>query len=325
MSTEIKPVDDIRKSFMSMEAQFKMVLPEQVPVERFIRVILTAVQNNPQLLQVNRQSLFSAAMKAATDGLLADGREGAIIPFKGNAQWLPMIAGILKKVRNSGELSTITSQVVYEHDEFDYFLDFEGEHLKHRPKLDGDRGKPRLTYAIAKTKDGGVYTEVMTEEQMNAVRNMSRAKDSGPWSGPFEDEMRRKTALRRLSKRLPMSTDLEDVIRRDDDLYDLPAVTAGSSHLALAEHQAARDFLPGIKPPQTAKEFCEKLKDVPGGAQLIWRQIEMYRDGGDTEWVDKLTHHAVLAKISGSPSPESFNDKKESPVEKFPFEQEVQR
>ena len=61
----------------------------------------------------------------------------------------------------------------------------------------------------------------MTEAQIQDVKNVSKAKDSGPWSGAFADEMRRKTVLRRLSKRLPMSTDLEQVITRDDEFYDL--------------------------------------------------------------------------------------------------------
>lgn len=82
---------------MDREAQFKAALPAHIPVERFMRVILTAIQNNPALLQVSRKSLFNAAVKAAQDGLLPDSREGAIVPYKDEAQWLPMIAGLRKK------------------------------------------------------------------------------------------------------------------------------------------------------------------------------------------------------------------------------------
>src|SRR5438552_10623132 len=70
--------------------QLKMALPDHIPVDRFIRVTLTAVQTNPDLLnpqKVQRQSLFGALTKAAQDGLLPDGREGVIIPYKGKAQW----------------------------------------------------------------------------------------------------------------------------------------------------------------------------------------------------------------------------------------------
>lgn len=221
----LTPIEAFRNDLSRMGPQFKMALPPHIVPDKFIRVVVTAVQGNADLLNVDRGSLFGACMKAAQDGLLPDGREGAIIKFRtkegDKAQWMPMVGGILKKVRNSGELSSISANVVYKNDQFDYFIDESGEHLTHKPKLDGERGPIHLTYAVAKTKDGGVYVEVMTEDQMTAVKGMSRAKDSGPWSGPFADEMRKKTAIRRLSKRLPMSTDLDDVIRADDELYDL--------------------------------------------------------------------------------------------------------
>jgi recombination protein RecT len=219
-------MDDFRNTLTKMEDQFKMVLPPQISPEKFMRVVVTACQLNPKLLEATRASLFAGAMKAAQDGLLADGKEAALVPFKNKSgdllvQYMPMVTGILKKVRNSGELASISAQVVYTKDEFDYWLDESGEHLKHKPSFEGDRGAVRLTYALARTKDNAVYIEVMTEDQVKAVKNVSRAKDSGPWAGAFADEMRKKTAIRRLSKRLPMSTDLEQVVQRDDDMYDL--------------------------------------------------------------------------------------------------------
>lgn len=59
----------------------------------------------------------------------------------------------------------------------------------------------------------------MSLGEIEKVRKVSRAATNGPWVEWWE-EMARKTVLRRLSKRLPMSTDVDDLIRRDDDLYD---------------------------------------------------------------------------------------------------------
>src|SRR5215831_21161121 len=112
------PLTQFRRDLTSMESQFAMALPAHIPVERFTRVVMTAVQNNMKLLRCTRQSLFNACMKAAQDGLLPDGREGAIVPFGDDeeggrgrrgapvptASWMPMIAGIRKKARNSGEI-----------------------------------------------------------------------------------------------------------------------------------------------------------------------------------------------------------------------------
>lgn len=208
-----------------MEKQFAMALPEHITPKKFVRTLQTAVSSSPNLAQCERNSLLSACMRAAADGLLPDGREAAIVPFKDKsgqqrATYMAMVSGILKKVRNSGELATITSQIVYKNDKFEYWIDSTGEHVEHRPTMFGERGEMIGAYALAKTRAGEVYIEVMSMEELNKVRNASRAKNSGPWQS-WETEMHRKTVIKRLSKRLPMSTDLEQVIRREDeDLFD---------------------------------------------------------------------------------------------------------
>lgn len=225
MSTETKtkaltPIDEVRGAFAKMSDQFKMALPAQVTPEKFIRVVMTAIQNDQKLLNADRRSLYGAAMKSAQDGLLPDGREAAFVIFGDQVSYMPMVGGILKKVRNSGELASLSANVVYEHDEFSYWVDEVGEHLKHVPNLSGKRGEVRLVYAVARTKDGVPYIEVMDKEAIEQVRNVSRAKAGGPWKDWY-GEMARKTVIRRLSKRLPMSTDLDQVIRADDEVFDV--------------------------------------------------------------------------------------------------------
>lgn len=217
-SAPANPLARARGDIDKMEGQFKMALPAHIPVERFARVVMTAVGSNPDLLRADRTSLLEASLKAAQDGLLPDGRDGALVIYGQKVQWMPMIAGILKKVRNSGELLSISAYVAHEKDKFFYRLG-DDETIEHEPFLDGDPGKPRIVYAVAKTKDGGTYREVMTVTEVEKVRSVSKAKNSGPWT-TWWGEMARKTVLRRLAKRLPMSTDLDDVIRRDDALYD---------------------------------------------------------------------------------------------------------
>ena len=230
MTTALTTIDEVRGTLTKMQPQFKLALPAHVPPEKFVRILMTAVQATPKLLEADRQSLYQAAMKSAADGLVCDGREAALVTFNTKqgpvVQYMPMIAGILKKVRNSGELESISAQVVYEHDVFDFSFG-DSESITHKwPALSVDRGKPIGAYAIAHIKGGGIYREVMTEAQIMKVREVSRAKDSGPWNGPFADEMRRKTVLRRLCKRLPMSTDLESVMDADDDIFQPEPVQA---------------------------------------------------------------------------------------------------
>ena len=219
METAIKPVDDVCNSISKMQTQFGQALPPQIPVERFMRVAMTAIRTSPSLAECERASLFNAFIQAAQDGLLPDGREGAIVPFSGKAKWMPMVGGLCKKARNSGEIKMIDAQVVCAADKYRSWTDEHGPHFLHEKAI-GDRGEDILTYAYALTHDGGLYFEEVDEKQMDAVKAVAKTKNV--WDGPFKQEMKRKTALRRLAKyRLPSNTDLDDLVRRDDDMYDL--------------------------------------------------------------------------------------------------------
>jgi recombination protein RecT len=215
----------VREQLGQMRPELQKALPAHVSVDKFERVVQTALNQQPDLLNVTRRSLFGACVNAAQDGLLPDGREGAIVSFRDNkqgvtlAQWMPMVAGVLKKVRNSGELSSISTQVVHKNDHFDYQLG-DQEYIDHKPAL-ANRGDVVAAYAIAKLKDGSTMREIMGRDEIERVRSVSKSKDNkyGPWV-QWYGEMARKTVLRRLSKRLPMSTDLERVMHRDDPMYD---------------------------------------------------------------------------------------------------------
>jgi recombination protein RecT len=236
MSKQISVIEDLRNSIDNLKPQIKLALPAHIPVDRFARVLMTAISTTPALAQANRTTLFGACLKLAQQGLLPDGKEAAIVTFRTKdggttAQAMPMVSGILKLVRNSGELSTLSPHVVYENDEFTYYIDQDGEKLKHVPNLKGARGEITHAYCVARTKDGGTYIEVMSKEEIDSIRKSSRAAGSGPWTSWY-GEMAKKSVIRRLAKRLPMSTDLDDAIKVDDDLYDLdkpPVVDAAPS------------------------------------------------------------------------------------------------
>jgi recombination protein RecT len=249
------PVTVIRQTLSQMAPEFKAALPAHVSEEKFRRVAMTAIQNNPDLQGADRRSLFGAIVRLAQDGLLPDGREAALVIFNTknkNGGWdkkvqaMPMIAGVLKKVRQSGEVAKVSAYVVHENDQFvvRYGFDEDVEHVP--PPLDQPRGKPIGAYATAVLKDGSQLLEVMSFEEIEAVRAISRSKDKGPWV-QWWGEMARKTVMRRLSKRLPMSTDLEEqVFERDQTMAPdaAPALTVvdnepgePASHLDALEAQ----------------------------------------------------------------------------------------
>jgi recombination protein RecT len=226
MTNQVTIIDQVRGNLTRMEPEFARALPKHITPERFTRVAITAVQNVPDLLTCDRTTLYSACMRAAQDGLLPDGREGAIIARAGQAVWMPMVAGITKKVRNSGDISTWSVHEVKENDQFDYELG-DAERIYHKPALK-NRGATIGVYSIVLMKDGERSREFMSIEEVNAIRDRSdgykyavEKKKKNPWiTDP--DEMAKKTVIRRHAKRLPMSTDLDDFLRQDD--LDDPAL-----------------------------------------------------------------------------------------------------
>lgn len=228
-STERDEIRSIENSLKLMHERLVSALPPHITARSFVSTVLTACSIEPKLLACDRHSLFLACMKSARDGLLPDGREAALVPFWDTkrkahlAVYIAMYQGMLKKIRNSGELASLAANVVYENDAFEYELG-DNEHITHKPVFNGPRGAMIGAYAIAKTKDGGIYRRVLTGEEIKKIKAFSKA-EHGPWQGDFESEMWIKSAIRRLSKILPQSTDLNQYLASGPPL---PVDEAGS-------------------------------------------------------------------------------------------------
>lgn len=238
--------------------QVKAALPGNVTADRFQRVTVTAITQNPDLVAVDRSTLFSAVIRCAQDGLLPDGREAALVVFNDRkaaggkrATYLPMIGGYRKIGAKHG--LSLEAFLVYDNDEFSYELGFEPK-LAHRPpqKLGADRGAVLGAYAVARHLDGRQWLEVMSKDEIEKIRAVSRAATSeyGPWVNHW-GEMARKTVARRLFKQLPLD-DLDqvdvNVIAAGDADADLPNLARPSMSVEEANVAAS---LGSARPPQT--------------------------------------------------------------------------
>jgi len=218
MTKQLTIVDTVRK----MEGEFKSALPEHIKSEKFTRNVITVLNSSPELLKpdVDKKSLLGSVMKAAQQGLVVDGREAALVSFfskkeqKRIVNYIPMVSGLMKLVRNSGEVSVISTHVVKENDMFDYELG-DNERMIHKPALT-NRGKTIGAYSIVTLKDGEKSREWMDVDQINAIRDR-KGYVNPVWKSDY-DEMCRKTVFRRHSKRLPSSSDLDDVNEHDDEV-----------------------------------------------------------------------------------------------------------
>lgn len=210
------PIVEFRDALVKMTPELTNALPSHIKPERFQRVVMTVIQQSPELLQTDRRSLFASCLKCAADGLIPDGREAALVKYGDKTQYLPMFNGLQKRARNSGEIAGITAQVVYEGDEFIQTPDDFDKPLHHRPApLGTARGKPIGAYAMTKLKDGTVIAEVMDVAEIEKVRASSRSGKNGPWV-TWWDQMAKKTVFKRLSKWLPMDADVDAMIEHDN-------------------------------------------------------------------------------------------------------------
>lgn len=253
-------IEAVSYQLEQLRPKFALTLPKQIKPEAFERVVLTAINMQPALLSADRRSLFNACMRAAQDGLIPDGREGALVIFNtkvkdenGKEQWIkkiqfmPMVYGIIKKLRQSGEIAAVSARVVYskeiEEGRFKFIIDNGEERLTHEPILTGDRGDPALVYATARFKDGTVQNEPLTMADVAKIKAVSRSKDRagnhyGPWVD-WEEEMMKKSAIRRLSKYLPLSAEDRRTVERDDELTDF----ARLKHEAVQNIESAAGLL----------------------------------------------------------------------------------
>lgn len=197
---------DLRTQLDEYVPEFQAALPSNIPVEKFRRVVVTAINKDPALYRADRRSLFTACIRAAQDGLLPDGREAALVVFGKDVQYIRMVGGLYKMIHQSGGLKSINSEVVYEKDKFRFWVDDEGQHLTHEPDLFADRGSPIGVYAHAISKDGGVYIEIAGIAEIEKIRSVSRSdttKPNNPWS-KWWCEKAKVAITKRLAKRLPI-------------------------------------------------------------------------------------------------------------------------
>ena len=231
MSTQTQPIQassalgTLQGLLEKYKQQIAVALPRHLTPERMIRVAITAVSQTPALQQCTPISIAGCIVQASILGLEPNGAlgEAYLVPFsnkktgKKECQLIPGYLGLIKLVRNSGELIMINAQPVRAKDDFD-FEDGLDPFLRHKraPGSPEERGAITHYWAGAVLKGGGKQFVVMTTSEVKAHRDKySKAKDSGPWVSEF-DAMACKTCLRKLVKFLPKSIEAQVAVNLDE-------------------------------------------------------------------------------------------------------------
>lgn len=190
---------------------------------RFARILVSACQKTPKLLDCSTSSLVGAAFMCAEMGLVPDGRQGALIPFKDKATLVPMYQGLAQLAYRSRLVKGIHTACVYEGEEFSYEVVDGFPTIKHKPDdaIQGalDATKFLGAYAAVLLEGGGRVLEWMPKDRIAKIRARSRGADKpdSPWNHPEDWAwMARKTALRAALKQAPHSYELAKAMSADE-------------------------------------------------------------------------------------------------------------
>lgn len=272
------PITIIQQTVQSKADEFCKALPGHITPERFVRTAQTAIAMTRNIDKVkNVGSLLAACTKAASDGLILDGREAAlVVDYNGDVQYRPMVRGLLKLAYNSGQIKSLVVETACEADFFLWEPTNPDKPIQHNVEVRKPRGDVFLVYALATLKDGGIVHAVMTVDGVNRIRDRSDAYKafkaqkikSTPWSTDWE-EMAKKTVFRRLSKSLPSSTDREQdrfhqaIERIDDDFTFEPATVPPVEPPAPRKKRGAGAAAMAAEPAKDPLDLPESLRRQP--------------------------------------------------------------
>lgn len=220
-------------------------LPKHMTPERVFGIVVAAASRTPELLECTLPSIAQAVMQCAELGLTPGALlgEAYLIPRNNRKTgtkeclMIPGYRGLVKLARQSGQISDVYAECVYEGEVFEVELGL-SRSMKHTPNFkdrplvkspaDAKKNLP-FVYAVAKFKDGEHAFVVMTIDEVEAIR--TRERDTrGPWDSDYP-EMMKKTAIRRLAKLLPKSPDLERAIAAEDAAHANVGMRATSEEL----------------------------------------------------------------------------------------------
>ena len=213
----VRPIDTFRHQVELALPTIRHMIPAHITPDKFKAMLVTAVANNQKLLECTSASLLKAAAEAAELGLSLNPslKEADILPVwngrisKLEAQMRPRVKGFMKLATQSGEVTKIESHIRYAKDGFRRQYGT-APLIEHSP-ADGDRGEKVGVYCVWWLKGTEYQFEYMDAEDVLKIKERTSSKNKngeiiGPWVTD-EDEMWRKTVIRRASKYMPLSSE----------------------------------------------------------------------------------------------------------------------
>lgn len=233
MANDIKKVE--LEKMLTVSERFKQTplainLKEQGK-EVFLNKVLAnfyfvCKKNEDKLSKLDLNSVLESLTKCCQYELVPDNINACLILFFNNQSkkfdltFQPMYQGLLEALYKTGICKSISAEVVFEGDEFDYNLGSQ-QFVKHKKDLRGKRDKRLAVYVDFELTNGSRVVRVMTIDEVEKVRKV--AKTQKVWNENWE-EMAIKTVIKRGYKHCPKTEKLSELIAYDNTIdYDFEA------------------------------------------------------------------------------------------------------
>jgi recombination protein RecT len=214
--------------FKAYKSAVEKTIPKGMDFGRYWQMFVQIMQswyNNPKVTDKN--SILTCLFNAAKLSLNPDPVFGQIyfIPYKGVLTYQIGYKGMIRLSLNTKEVVGIASGLVYEKDQWDYFLDEKGTHFLWRPDLKAEskkmRGKELFGFSCFTHANGFQSYHIMETYHIDEIKKLVLARmgaSSSPWKDDlFELEMRKKTVIRRHWKTEPMSAEIARIIDHEEN------------------------------------------------------------------------------------------------------------
>lgn len=227
---QVKSVQDLLKNEFAL-SNLDRVKAKHMNPERMMRVMANAIRKTPKLAQCEPMSFLGALMECSALGLEPNTAMGHayLVPFDNRKKGVTEVQvivgykGLIDLARRSGHITSISANVHYSDDELWEYEEGTESKLRHIP---GPQDGEKLhVYAIAKFTAGGHAYVVLPWSHVIKIRNASQnwktavkfnSTAASPWT-VHEDAMAKKTAIRALSKYLPLSVEFMAAAEVDHD------------------------------------------------------------------------------------------------------------
>jgi len=246
----------------SMKPQLARAMSNAIDVEVLARTIITEVRKVPKLANCSKESFFGALFDCAQMGLVP-GPMGHVylIPYGNECTLVIGYKGLLELCYRSPRIESVETYVVCENDQFEQTFGLNPDIIHKVDPAVKERGAMTHVYAVCRIKGLAIPRfEVMSRDEVDAIMKRAKASANGPWKTDY-NEMARKTVFRRLSKTLPLTTDVMDAISRDERVSHATQQPDGT--ILLEDAGSVYDMVDEFAEPE------KKERKPRGGAKTV--------------------------------------------------------